>query len=121
MTEFRLRPQSRVASSDIIWHSNEIHPQRVIRVMAKITIRLSHLFAATFWIAVSLAAWTTWSTHAPSYPVNRPVEPRAFFAMAHYFLLFAAPFAAIGSLAGLTGRAFLLGSLVALLCLLWRI
>ena len=92
----------------------------MIRVMAKITIRLSHLFAATFWIAISLAAWTTWSTHAPSYPVNRPVEPRAFFAMAHNFLLFAAPFAAIGSLAGLTGRAFLLGCLVALLSLLWR-
>jgi len=92
----------------------------MIRVMAKLTIRLSHLFAATFWTAAALAAWTTWSAHAPSYPVNRPVEPRALFAMAHYFLLFAAPFAAIGSLAGRMGRAFLLGCLVAWLSLLWR-
>ncbi len=88
--------------------------------MAKISIRLSQVFAVTFWTAVSLAAWTTWSTHSPSYPVNRPIEPRALVAMVHYFSLFAAPFAATGSLASLTGRAFLLGCLVALLSLLWR-
>ncbi len=84
--------------------------------MAKISIRLSQAFAVTFWTAVSLAAWTTWSTHAPSYPVNRPVEPRALVAMVHYFALFAA----IGSMFGVMGRAFFIGCLVALVNLLWR-
>jgi hypothetical protein len=88
--------------------------------MAKISIRLSQVFAVTFWTAVSLAAWTTWSTHAASYPVNRPVEPRALVAMVHYFSLFAAPLAAIGSLFGAMGRAFFIGCLVALINLLWR-
>ena len=88
--------------------------------MAKISISLSQIFAATFWTAVSLAAWTTWSKHAASYPVNRPVEPRALVAMVHYFSLFAAPLAAIGSLFGAMGRAFLIGYLIALVNLLWR-
>ena len=88
--------------------------------MAKISIGLSQIFAATFWAAVSLAAWTTWSKHAASYPVNRPVEPQALVAMVHYFALFAAPLAAIGSLFGAMGRAFFIGCLIALVNLLWR-
>ncbi|MBA4105304.1 MAG: hypothetical protein C0485_06065 [Pirellula sp.] len=88
--------------------------------MTKITIRLSQVFAVTFWTAVSLAAWTTWGTHAASYPVNRPIEPRALFGMVHYFALFAAPLAAIGSFFGVMGRAFFVGCLVALINLLWR-
>lgn len=88
--------------------------------MTKISIRLSQAFAVTFWTAVSLAAWTTWSTHAATYPVNRPVEPQALVAMVHYFALFAAPLAAIGSLFGAMGRAFFIGCLIALVNLLWR-
>jgi hypothetical protein len=86
----------------------------------KMNIRLSQIFAATFWTATALAARTTWSKHAPSYPVNRPIEPRAFFAMIHYFLLFAAPLTAIGSLFGSMGRSFFTGCLIALVILLWR-
>ena len=88
--------------------------------MAKISIRLSQAFAATFWTAVSLAAWTTWSPHAASYPVNRPLDSQALVAMVHYFALFAAPLAAIGSLFGAMGRAFFIGCLVALVNLLSR-
>ena len=40
--------------------------------------------------------------------------------MVHYFALFAAPLAAIGSLFGAMGRAFLIGYLIALVNLVWR-
>lgn len=81
------------------------------------SFRLPKLFLFSFLVALACAAWTTWDGAVESYERETPFR-LSFFGAIHFFMLFAAPTAAIGCWLGMAGRAFLVGCGLALACLL---
>ena len=79
--------------------------------------RLSTLFLFSFLVVLTCAAWTTWDSAVESYERAPPFR-LSYFGAIHFFMLFAAPTAAIGCWFGLAGRGFLIGCGLALACLL---
>ena len=81
------------------------------------SFRLSKVFLFSFFVALACAAWTTWDGAVESYERAPPFR-LSYFGAIHFFMLFAAPTAAIGCWFGGSGRAFLVGCGLALACLL---
>lgn len=81
------------------------------------SFRLSTLFLFFFLVVLTCAAWTTWESAVESYERAPPFR-LSYFGANHFFMLFAAPTAAIGCWFGMAGRAFLVGCGLAFACLL---
>lgn len=79
--------------------------------------RLSTLFLFSFLVVLACAAWTTWDSAVESYERAPPFR-LSYVGAIHFFVLFAAPAAAIGCWFGMAGRAFLVGCGLAFACLL---